>query len=201
MSTDNLHIALLHYPVYNKRGDIVTTAVTNMDIHDISRTARTFGVKRFYIVTPLEQQKRYVERIMYHWQEGYGTTYNPSRKEAFDIVRVKETLDDTMGAVARETGEKVNLVVTSASRQKGHSLSCGELWEKISQGNEAFLLAFGTGWGITREVIEKADFLVEPIQGVSGYNHLSVRSAAAIMLDRLYRHNEQDAISEEDCAT
>jgi len=196
---ENLYIALLHYPVYNKRGDVVTTAVTNMDIHDISRAARTFGIKRFYIITPLEQQRQYVERILYHWQEGYGTTYNPSRKEAFDIVRVTETLDDTMTAIAQETGERVNLVVTSASPQ-GAFLTCGELRRKISQSNEAFLIVFGTGWGIAREVIERAEFLAEPIQGVSDYNHLSVRSAAAIMMDRLFRHNnEQDAISEEDC--
>ncbi|MCK4534238.1 MAG: RNA methyltransferase, partial [Syntrophobacterales bacterium] len=63
----NLYIALLHYPVYNKRGDIVTTAVTNMDIHDISRSARTYGVKRFYIITPIEQQQVFVERILHHW--------------------------------------------------------------------------------------------------------------------------------------
>lgn len=198
MGTDNLYIALLHYPVYNKRGDVVTTAVTNMDIHDISRAARTFGVKRFYIITPLEQQKAYVERILYHWQEGYGATYNPSRKEAFDIVRVTETLDATMAVIAQETGRRVNLVATSAS-QRDNVLTCDALRKRMTQSSEAFLILFGTGWGIAQEMIERADFLAEPIQGISDYNHLSVRSAAAIMMDRLCRHNEQDAISEEDC--
>lgn len=188
MSAGNLYIALLHYPVYNKRGEIVTTAVTNMDIHDISRTARTYGVQRFYIVTPLEQQKRFVERILHHWQKGYGTTYNPSRKEAFDIVRVADTLGDVTAALAQETGRRPKVVITSAS-SRGDCLTCEALGELISQGNEAFLILFGTGWGIAEEAMEKADFLVEPIQGGSDYNHLSVRSAAAVMLDRLCRHN------------
>lgn len=187
MRTENLYIGLLHYPVYNKRGDVVTTAVTNMDIHDISRTARTYGVQRFYIITPIEQQKQFVKRILHHWQEGYGTTYNPSRKEAFGIVRVTDTLDETIATLSQETGERVNLVVTSAS-SRGNFLTCEELREKISQSNEAFLIVFGTGWGIAEEVIEEADFLVEPIRGVSDYNHLSVRSAAAVMLDRLCRY-------------
>jgi len=186
MRAENLYIALLHYPVYNKRGDIVTTAVTNMDIHDISRAARTYGVKRFYIITPIEQQKTFVERILHHWQKGYGITYNPSRKKAFDIVRVTDTLDGTIAALSQETGERVNVVVTSAS-PRGNSLTCEAIGEKISQSSEVFLILFGTGWGIAEEVIDKADFFIEPIQGNSDYNHLSVRSAVAVTLDRLCR--------------
>ncbi|MCD6486020.1 MAG: RNA methyltransferase [Syntrophobacterales bacterium] len=180
----NLYIALLHYPVYNKKGDVVTTAVTNMDIHDISRTARTYGVKAFYIITSIEQQQAFVERILHHWQKGYGTTYNPSRKQAFDIVRLENTLDDTIMTISQETGGKVNVVVTSALSRRKH-LTCENLKEKMSESKEAFLIVFGTGWGIAEEVIEKADFFVEPIRGNSDYNHLSVRSAAAVTLDRL----------------
>lgn len=186
MRAENLYIALLHYPVYNKRGDIVTTAVTNMDIHDISRAARTYGVKRFYIITPIEQQKTFVERILHHWQKGYGITYNPSRKKAFDIVRVTDTLDGTIAALSQETGERVNVVVTSAS-PRGNSLTCEAIGEKISQSSEVFLILFGTGWGIAEEVVDKGDFFIEPIQGNSDYNHLSVRSAVAVTLDRLCR--------------
>ena len=49
------------------------------------------------------------------------------------------------------------------------------------------LLLFGTGWGLTQGVTDKADFLLEPIFGIAsdGYNHLSVRSAVAIYCDRL----------------
>jgi hypothetical protein len=37
----DLYLALLHYPVYDKDHKIVTTSITNMDIHDIARSART----------------------------------------------------------------------------------------------------------------------------------------------------------------
>ena len=43
----------------------------------------------------------------------------------------------------------------------------------------------GTGWGLTDEIMSMADVTLEPILGPTDYNHLSVRSAAAIILDRL----------------
>jgi len=186
MPRDNCYIALLHYPVYNKKGIIVTTAVTNMDIHDISRAARTYGVKRFYIITPFEEQKRFVERILRHWQKGYGASYNPLRKQALDITDVKNTLDDAVADIANETGgAKVNLVITGAS-VKGTFTKYAELKHAIAESNEAYLLLFGTGWGIARDVVTTADVVLEPIHGLSDYNHLSVRSAVSIILDRLF---------------
>ena len=49
------------------------------------------------------------------------------------------------------------------------------------------LLVFGTGWGLAGEVIAGADALLEPVRAreATGYNHLSVRAACAILLDRL----------------
>ncbi|HLB25443.1 MAG TPA: RNA methyltransferase, partial [Nitrospirota bacterium] len=35
------------------------------------------------------------------------------------------------------------------------------------------------------EFIAACDFTLEPNEGLSGYNHLPVRAAAAIILDRL----------------
>jgi len=101
-----LYIALLHYPVCNKEGRVVTTSVTNMDIHDISRTARTYGVKRFYIVTPIAKQRELVEKILDHWREGYGASFNPLRKEAFEIVEVKESLEAVIGDLSEREGGK-----------------------------------------------------------------------------------------------
>ena len=39
---------------------------------------------------------------------------------------------------------------------------------------------------MTEEVFDKSDYVLEPIGGGGDYNHLSVRSAASIMLDRLF---------------
>jgi len=44
---------------------------------------------------------------------------------------------------------------------------------------------FGTGRGRAREVLQESDYILAPIEGVLDYNHLSVRSAAAIVLDRM----------------
>jgi len=185
MSMDNVHIALLHHPVYNKRGAIVTTAVTNMDIHDISRAAKSYGVARFYIVTPIRKQREFVRLILRHWQKGYGVTYNPSRKEAFDIVDVKETLDDVVRDISGESSSTVHIITTSANPRRCLT-TYKELKKMISEESGKFLLVFGTGWGMADEVFNMADVLLEPIEGPTDYNHLSVRSAVSISLDRLF---------------
>jgi hypothetical protein len=74
-----LYVALIHYPVVDKNGDIIASAVTNLDLHDISRAAKTYGLKSFYVVTPLEDQRELVERIISHWTNGIGAAYNPKR--------------------------------------------------------------------------------------------------------------------------
>ena len=62
MSEDSpLYIALVHYPIRNKRGEVVTTSVTNLDIHDIARTARTYNYKKYFIVTPVKKQHDLVQ--------------------------------------------------------------------------------------------------------------------------------------------
>ena len=48
-----LYIGLVHYPVYNKNRLRIASAITNFDLHDLSRAARTYGVKKFYVITPL----------------------------------------------------------------------------------------------------------------------------------------------------
>src|SRR4030043_1801254 len=97
-----LYLALLHYPVINKDGEVVSTSVANMDIHDISRVAKTFGVKAFFIVNPIEAQRKLASEIMQHWQSGYGAKFNKLRKEAFDLVRLKEKLEDVLLEIKTE---------------------------------------------------------------------------------------------------
>jgi hypothetical protein len=43
----------------------------------------------------------------------------------------------------------------------------------------------GTGFGLAPAVRERADLALEAIRGIGDYNHLSVRAAASIILDRL----------------
>ena len=179
-----LCMALLHYPVYDKNGQVVTTAVTNMDIHDIARSARTYGVPRFYVVTPVKALQKLALKILSHWEQGYGSEYNQTRKEALAVVRLKDTLDDVMLDVEREYGSKPKLVVTSA-RPGGKRTSFLELRDMLIKSDQPFLLLLGTGWGLTDTILAQSDYLLEPIDGGTDYNHLAVRSAAAIFLDRL----------------
>lgn len=181
----DLSIALIHYPVLDKNGQIVTTALTNLDVHDIARSARTYGVKRFFVATPVKALQTLALRIMEHWETGYGSRYNETRKDALSIVRLESDLDTTMIALERETGRRPRLIMTSA-RPGPDRWSFAALRAEIeSAGDEPFVLVLGTGWGLSPEIMERADIVLEPIWGPSDYNHLSVRAAAAIMLDRL----------------
>jgi hypothetical protein len=183
-SRANLAIALLHYPVYNKLREVVTTALTNLDLHDIARSSRTFGLDRFYIVTPSFDQQTLAKRIAGHWQEGWGASYNPDRKEALDIVRVCDTLAEARTDFQTGFTAPVRTVITGAANRPG-SISCRELRRMLEDTENPHLLLLGTGWGLTETCFEAADHILEPIAGAGTYNHLSVRSAAAILLDRL----------------
>src|SRR5215471_2265714 len=109
-----LFIALLHHPVLDKNGQIVTTALTNMDIHDIARSARTYDVTRFFVVTPVLALRALAEKIIEHWEVGFGSTYNVTRKDALSIVALESDLDGVIVAVEHETKRRPRIVVTSA---------------------------------------------------------------------------------------
>ncbi|HOE79202.1 MAG TPA: RNA methyltransferase [Smithellaceae bacterium] len=179
-----LYIALLHYPVVDKKGRVVTTAIANTDIHDIARIAKTFGVEKFYIVNPVEAQRRLAQRIMSHWREGYGAEHNPCRKEAFEKVALRTTLDEVLHEIEQAHGRRPAIVATGANFE-GDVLTCVELRRKMMSNSLPYLLIFGTGSGIAVDVLKLADHRLEPIRGKDGYNHLAVRSAVAVILDRV----------------
>jgi hypothetical protein len=182
----DLYLALLHYPVYDKDHKVVTTSITNMDIHDIARSARTYGAKRYFVVTPVRTLQALAEKILDHWQHGYGSRYNETRKDALALVALADDLESVIRAVYQEAGDHPCLVVTSA-RAGARRTTFAEVRRRVENPGPPLLLVLGTGWGLTEEVLEQADIILEPIRGVGAYNHLSVRAAAAILLDRL-RH-------------
>lgn len=183
MVKPRLHLALVHYPVLDKNGDTIASAVTNLDLHDIARAARTYGVSGYHIVTPVVDQHELVNSLRRHWVEGHGATYNPKRKQALALVELHEQLADAIAAVEAKEGQRPRVVVTSA-RFDDSRLSFSELRAQLSAG-DLILLVLGTGWGLAPDCVASADDRLAPIDGPTDYNHLSVRSAAAIMLDRL----------------
>src|SRR5436309_14977208 len=98
-----LYLVLLHHPVLDKNHLVVTTAVTNLDIHDIARSARTYGVRRFFVATPVKALRVLAAKILEHWETGYGSTYNATRKDALSLVSLEHDLDGAILALERET--------------------------------------------------------------------------------------------------
>lgn len=182
------YIGLVHGPIRSKDGQEITTSVTNLDIHDIARTARTFGFKRYFIVTPIKNQQAMVRKILGFWEADSGLIYNPDRKNALAEAEVIDSIEMAIAEITRIEGKKPCVVVTGANFEKYDGKE-KELIAKIRLDGTPMLLLFGTGWGLTASVTEQADFRLEPIFGIAndGYNHLSVRSAVAIYCDRLAR--------------
>ena len=185
MTAGKFSIALVHYPVYDKNRQVVNTAVTNLDIHDIARAARTFGADRYYIVTPVIEQQRLVNRVADHWQSGWGADYNPKRKLALDLLVIMPDLVAVTGDMHSRYGSPPVIVVTGAAGRVG-AVSDSELAARVRESNENFLFLFGTGWGMTEKIFDAANLVLAPINGSGDYNHLSVRSAVSIYLDRIF---------------
>jgi len=182
-------VALVHYPVYNKNQEIIGSAVTNLDIHDIARAGRTFGIGTYYIVTPYRDQQKLVGEIVSHWQEGYGARYNPDRKEAFASIKICDDLQ-SLYALAAVNGHKPLVVATSAREHAG-SISFGAMRQKIHGEGSHVLLLFGTAWGLTEQALAGVDHMLPPISGYGDYRHLSVRSAVSIVFDRLLGRRDE----------
>ena len=183
-----LYVALIHYPVVNKNNEVISSAVTNLDLHDIARACRTYGVDRFYVVTPLVDQQTLIKRLVSHWISGAGATNNPSRREALKVVRLKDSLDQVCQAIYQRDAKPPKTVVTSAASHP-NSTSFRQLGKMLS-GTVPLVLVFGTAWGLAEQCFKQADYILKPIHGNTsqedaGYNHLAVRSAVSIILDRV----------------
>jgi hypothetical protein len=179
-----LFLALVHYPVLNRKGDIIASAITNLDLHDLARSCCTYGVPACYIVTPLKDQQALANRLTAHWIEGKGGEIMPDRREAMKLLRVVASLASVVEDIAQKTGQPPVLWATTA-RSEGCGLSHIEARDLLERESRPFLLIFGTGWGLAPQVFDGVDAVLEPIPGVNGYNHLPVRSAASILMDRL----------------
>ena len=180
----DLAIALLHQPVVNKLGETIGSAVTNLDLHDISRAARTYGVRDYFVATPYKDQLELIEEITEHWQNGHGASANPARKEALALVRPVDGFEAIIQELTRKFEQKVLVVATSA-RTQANEMGYEALRAHIAGNISPVLLLFGTAHGLAPELMDRADAVLPPIGKNVDYNHLSVRSAVAIILDRL----------------
>lgn len=178
-----LAIALVHHPVLDAQGGIVTSAITNLDVHDLARSARTYGVTDYFVVHPVTAQRDLVERIKDHWRDGSSGKRIPDRKLALEVVRVVPALEDVWAALG---GRDAIEVWVTAARAIGQ-VTTAEARARLEQDGKPVVVLFGTAWGLAPEVTGAADVRLAPLaaEKSAGYNHLSVRAACAILLDRL----------------
>jgi hypothetical protein len=173
-------VALVHHPVLDAAGAVVSSTLTTMDVHDLSRSARTYGCDALYIVHPIPAQQELAHRIISHWTHGSSAKRIPDRKDALAIVKVVSTLEEA----EKDCGLHTELWSTAA-REVGRPVSWSDGKRRIGIDGPPVLLVFGTSWGLAPTVIDRSTVLLEPIHGAGEWNHLSVRAACAIALDRL----------------
>ncbi len=193
----NIYIALIHHPVVNRSGEVTASSVTGLDLHDLARAARTYGVAATFVVHPFPAQRRFVSQVVGHFVSGPGRSLHPERGETLERqISVVSDLNEAVEEVEAREGRPPLLVGTSArDDQHGFSdhkmTSYGALRKRLRESPEPAMILFGTSWGLAPELMERMDLRLPPVLGDAGtYNHLSVRAAAAVILDRLLGDRE-----------
>lgn len=182
-----LHVLLMHFPTVDKQRDVAATSVTNLDIHDLARAGTTYGIDGLWIVHPHPPMHRYVEKVLEHWQRGWGAAYNPTRRESLEMTRLAADMGEVAAQLEALYPGREQVWIGTSARRAANPLPWREFrrWLEDPQDRRVFCLLFGTGWGLHASVIEEMDYMLEPIMGPTPWNHLSVRAAVAIYLDRL----------------
>ncbi len=172
----------------DREGKIIVTSFTTMDLHDIARPARAYEVNKFYIVQPIDAQQMVIKRQIDYWLSPEGREANPTRYEIVQLVDLKYTLDEVIEDISKKRGRRPVIVGTDA-RTYPNTIGYKELSQRIHQREEDYLIVFGTGYGLPPDMMRTFDLILEPVYGSGDWNHLSVRNAVAIILDRLFSRN------------
>lgn len=178
------YIVVMHSDVIIKNGDVGTTSVGSLNLHDICRSARTYGVKRVFIVTPLEDQHRIIKTFLNFWQGTSGKNYNAKRSEAISLLTLVHSFDEVKKLIAENEGQNPLILTTSAKKSDDAPAIDYQSQSVVWSLKRPVLLVFGTGQGLAQHIMEQSSFILKPVFGLTDYNHLSVRSAIAIILDR-----------------
>ena len=186
----NLSFCLVHYPVSLGPKKTGASSLTNLDIHDIARISRSYAMGSFYPVTPLGDQLRVLEEILRHWTRGPGGVGNADRAQALGLVQPATSLEEAVAHMTAQHGTRPRLVASSAvwpakgkaSQPERMPMTPRDVRRWCDQG--PVMLCLGTAQGLAPEVLEQCEGTLRPVRFL-GYNHLSVRSAAAILADRI----------------
>jgi len=177
------YVALMHHEVLLPNGP-GTTSVTSLDVHDIARSSKTYGFQGFFVVTPLRDQQKIAQKLLNFWQYEGGSQYNPDRQEALATTSIVSTIDEVIAQIAARHGERPIVIATSAKTVDAHKMITYYDQSVVWQSRKPVLILLGTGRGLAPQAYDRAQYILAPIEGLSTFNHLSVRSAAAIIFDR-----------------
>lgn len=180
------YCALVHHPVRDREGHPLTSAITNVDVHDLARSSRTYGLAGYFVVSPIAAQRLVVERILEHWRTGAGARRVPERSDALSRCHAVASIEEAAQRIEAAHGAAPEWIVTEARPLDRALLSFPAARAHLRASTRPALLLFGTAHGLHASVLSRAEIAIEPIAGVDAYNHLSVRAAAAITLDRLF---------------
>jgi tRNA (guanine37-N1)-methyltransferase len=184
--TARTYIALVHHPVVDRADAVITTALTNLDVHDIARSTSTYGLAGYFIVTPVESQRDKAAHIAQMWQEDQDREH---RAQALALVRPVAAIDDAIAEIAARHGRPPIVIATSARESSfpaAPRIGPLQLVADAAATPDPVLILFGTGWGLDDRQIPTVSRVLAPIRGAPAWNHLAVRSAVAIVLDRLF---------------
>jgi tRNA (guanine37-N1)-methyltransferase len=182
------YVILAHHPVLDRRGDVVTTSVTNLDIHDIARGCATYGLAGYLVVSPIRLQREKIDRIIGIWQNEISQPGSEDRGHALATIEVIDSVESALTLIQERHGTEPWVVATSAQAVEGlDSVNYQELVaERIAESSSPLAIVLGTGWGLDKHVFSLSNSALIPLEGGGDFNHLSVRSAAAVILDRLF---------------
>src|ERR1700733_13337267 len=143
----DLFVALIHHPVVDRNGHIVTSAITSLDLHDIARSAHTYDVKRAYIVHPIVEQREFAATVIDHWRFDFGRAFDGRRREALETIKIVDSLDGAIADASTVAGARPLIVHTSARTSGGMKTS--ELRAKMESADAPpMMILFGTGFGL-----------------------------------------------------
>ncbi len=179
-----LFLALLHHPVVDRNGRIITSAVTSLDLHDLARSARTYDLSAVFVVHPIPEQRSFAHNVIDHWKFDFGRAFDSRRREALELIEIVTELDEAIASAEQRAGARPLLIHTSARTAGGTGFAAMRACLEAADAPPAMIL-LGTGFGLAPEVAERADVVLAPVRGPGDYNHLSVRAAASVILDRL----------------
>ncbi len=185
------YLVLMHDQInLGTTGRVGTTSIMSIDIHDIARSCKTYGIKKFYLVSPLKDQQEMVARFLSFWHKE-GPEYRADRHSAINLVAVKDSLDQVVADIQEQEDREPTLIATSAQSMPTTKQITFHDQSTVWQEKKPLLFVLGTGNGLATSLIEQCEYGLIPIEGIPDFNHLSVRSAAGIILDRWLGLNQK----------